>query len=187
MNNVKIGKETKIDKTTKFYGKVVIGDFCIIGPNNIIKNSIIGNHNIIDCSYIEDSIIENQCRIGPFSHIRNNSLIQSNCRIGNYVEIKKSLLHPGVKCAHLSYIGDAEIGDKTNVGCGVVIANYDGKKKNKTFIGQECFIGCKSILIAPIFVEDNCFIAAGTIVSKYLKKDSFAIRRSQIKITKKSK
>ena len=107
-------------------------------------------------------------------------MLGNNCRIGNYVEIKNSTLEEGVKCAHLSYIGDSYIGEKTNIGCGVVTANYDGKEKHRTYIGKRCFIGCKSIFIAPVKVEDNCFIAAGTIVNKDITNNSFVISKKEL-------
>ena len=187
MKNIKIGKKTKIDPSTKLIGKVVIGNNCKIGPNNVIKDSIIGDNSKIDSSYIEDSIIDSNCQIGPFSHIRDHSIIKSYCRIGNYVEIKKSVINQKVKCAHLSYIGDAEIGENTNIGCGVITANYNGITKEKTFIGKNCFIGCQSILVAPIRVEDGCYVAAGTVLTSSLKNDTFAIRRAELKLKEKNK
>ena len=182
MDKLDIGNNTYIDSTCKLSGKIIIGKDNYIGPFTVLKNVTIGDNNTIDSSYIEDSKIESNCNIGPFSHIRNNSLIMSNCRIGNYVEIKNSILHEGVKCAHLSYIGDCEIGNKTNIGCGVITANYDGKKKHHTKIGSTCFIGCNSVLIAPIEIKDSSFIAAGTIVTSSLEKNSFAISRSRLEI-----
>ena len=182
MDKLCIGNNTHIDSTCKLSGNIIIGNNCNIGPFNVLKNVTIGDNNDITSSYIEDSKIENNCQIGPFSHIRNNSIIMSNCRVGNYVEIKNSILHEGVKCAHLSYVGDCEIGEGTNVGCGVITANYDGKKKHQTKIGRNCFIGCNSVLIAPLEIKDNSFIAAGTIVTSSLEKNSFAISRSKLEI-----
>lgn len=184
MNKIKIGKNTKIDNTCKLEGNIIIGDNCIIGPFNILKNVTIGNNNQIINSTIEDSIIEDNCQFGPYSHIRNNSKIKSNCRVGNFVEIKNSLLYKNVKCAHLAYIGDAEVGESTNIGCGVITANYDGKNKHKTKIGSNCFIGSNSVLIAPLTIEDNSFVAAGTILTSSLDKNTFAISRSELKIKK---
>ncbi len=181
-NNVILGEGTSVDPTCVFEGTVVIGKNCKIGPFNVLKNMTIGDGNTINHSYLEDSFIENDCMIGPYAHIRNQSKIGSGCRIGNYVEIKNSVLHAEVKCAHLSYIGDAEIGENTNVGCGVITANYDGKNKHPTYIGKNCFIGCNSVLIAPIEIDDDSFIAAGTTLTSSLSKKSFAISRSELKI-----
>ena len=177
---IKVGKNSYIDKTSILKSDVVIGDNCYIGPFNVIENSIIGDDVIINHSFIVDSSIGSFCQIGPFAHVRNKSILGNNCRIGNYVEIKNSTLEEGVKCAHLSYIGDSYIGEKTNVGCGVVTANYDGKEKHQTYIGKRCFIGCKSIFIAPVKVEDNCFVAAGTIVNKDITNNSFVISKKEL-------
>lgn len=177
---IKVGKNSYIDKTSILKSDVIIGDNCYIGPFNVIENSIIGDDVIINHSFIVDSSIGSFCKIGPFAHIRKKSRLGNNCRIGNYVEIKNSTLEEGVKCAHLSYIGDSYIGEKTNVGCGVVTANYDGKEKHQTYIGKRCFIGCKSIFIAPVKVEDNCFVAAGTIVNKDITNNSFVISKKEL-------
>ena len=131
-----------------------------------------------------DSKIGDNCEIGPYSNIRNHSEIKNNCRIGNFVEVKKSFIGENTKCAHLSYIGDCKIEENVNIGCGVIIANYDGKNKNPCFIGKNSFIGCNSILISPITINENSFVAAGTIVNKNLDKNSFAISRSELKISK---
>ena len=182
--NIQIGANTFVDKSVELIGKVIIGDNCHIGKNNVISNSTIGSNNTIESSYIYDSIIGDNNSIGPFSHIRNNSVIENHCRIGNFVEIKKSILHNRVKCAHLSYLGDAEIGENTNIGCGVITANYNGKTKEKTAIGKNCFIGCNSVLIAPITIGKNCFIAANSTVTKSISDDSFVISRPTLEIKK---
>lgn len=180
--NVIVGKNSFVDPSNVFEGEVVIGEDNYIGPNNIIKNTVIGNHNHIEFSYIEDSTIGNDNSIGPFSHIRNNSIIHNNTRIGNYVEIKNSELFDKVKCAHLTYLGDCKVDEETNIGCGVITANYNGKTKERTIIGKNCFIGCNSVLIAPITIGDNCFIAANSVVNKSLNNDSFAIERNSLTI-----
>lgn len=179
---IKVGKNSYIDKTSILKSDVIIGDNCYIGPFNVIENSTIGDEVIINHSFIIDSKIGSFCQIGPFSHIRNKTVINNNCRIGNYVEIKNSVLEEKVKCSHLSYIGDCYIGEETNIGCGVITANYDGKEKHKTYIGKRCFIGCNSVLIAPVKISNNSFVAAGTIINKDIDINSFAISRSELKI-----
>ena len=154
-NNTYIGPKVKIGKETIIYPNNVIFGDVIIGEKNILKS---GNN-------IFDSTIGNNNEIGPMTHIRNNSKICDNCRVGNFVEIKNSILDDNTKCAHLTYIGDSEIGKNVNVGCGVITANYDGKNKYKTKIGNNCFIGSNSTLIAPIEIKDNVFIAAGSTIS----------------------
>lgn len=179
-----ISKSSFVSEDVKFVGKVIIGENSYIGPGTYLENCIIGNNTKITYSYIENSVIKDNCTIGPYAHIKQDSVIEDNCRIGNYVEIKNSIIHKGVKAAHLAYLGDCEVGEETNVGCGVITANYDGKDKHKTHIGKNCFIGCNSNLIAPITIGDNCYIAAGTTLSKSLEDNSFAITRSELIIKK---
>jgi bifunctional UDP-N-acetylglucosamine pyrophosphorylase/glucosamine-1-phosphate N-acetyltransferase len=181
---IKIGNNTTIDKTCILKGDVIIGDNCKIGPYNIIENSTIQNNVIIHHSFIIDSFIDSNTTIGPYAHIRKKSYIGQNCRVGNFVEIKNSTLGSKVKCAHHSYLGDSIIGYNVNIGNGVVTANYDGEMKHKTIIRDNCFIGCKTILIAPVVIEENCYIAAGSVVNKNIDKDSFVISRSPLIIKK---
>ena len=165
--------EVEIDQNSTF-GKNV----CLIG-NTIIHNSFIGDNNIINNSSIEDSSIGNNNIIGPYSRIRNNTKIHNNIRIGNFVEIKKSEIDDETKIAHLTYIGDCKCGKNVNFGCGTVICNYDGKHKYLTEIGNKVFIGCNTNLIAPIKIESNCFIAAGSTLTTSLKENCFAIARAK--------
>lgn len=161
----------------------IIGKDVILNGEVIINNSKIASNCEIISSKIDNSIISNNCKIGPFSHIRNNSLINENVRIGNFVEIKNSLIGKNTKISHLSYIGDCLCGDNVNIGCGVITVNYDGKNKYKTIIGSSSFIGCNSNLIAPIEIGESSMIAAGSTLTKSTNKNSFTIARSK-QITK---
>ena len=149
---------------------------CLIG-----KDVIIGDNSYIRFgSVIEDtSVIGKNCIIGPYAHIHSNSIIGDNCTIGNFVEIKNSRLGKNCKAKHLTYIGDCVCGDNVNFGCGVVIANYDGKNKNTTYIKDNVFIGCNSNIIAPIEIGSNSFIAAGSSVNKNVLDNEFVIERSE--------
>ncbi len=164
----------------------IIGKDVILNGEVIINNSKIASNCEIISSKIDNSIISNNCKIGPFSHIRNNSLINENVRIGNFVEIKNSLIGKNTKISHLSYIGDCLCGDNVNIGCGVITVNYDGKNKYKTIIGSSSFIGCNSNLIAPIEIGESSMIAAGSTLTKSTNKNSFTIARSK-QITKENK
>ena len=167
------------------YELISIDEKCIFGSNvsligtNILKNVTIGNNTIINFSTIENSTIGNDSQIGPFSHIHKNSIIGSNCRIGNYTEIKNSTIGNQTKAAHLCYIGDTTCGNNVNFGCGSITVNYDGKNKNKTIIKDNVFIGCNVNLVAPITIEKNAFIAAGSTITKTLKECDFAIARTR--------
>lgn len=168
-SNTYIGVDVEICPGTIIYpgnhimGKVKIGENNILHPNNYIEDAEIGSNN----------------NIGPMCHIRQNTKIYDNTRVGNFVELKNSTLNNGVKAAHLTYIGDTEVGENTNIGCGVITANYDGKNKFKIKIGSNSFIGSNVNLIAPIEISDDSFIAAGTTVTKDIPKNKFVIGRSK--------
>lgn len=153
------------------------GQVCLKGHNQIIS-SIIKNQTIIENSTIKNSIINESCHIGPYSHIRNNTIIQNNVKIGDFVELKNCHIDEGSKISHLTYLGDCIVGKNCNIGCGVISVNYDGQKKHQTKIGNNAFVGCNVNLIAPIVIEDNTYIAAGSTITKSLSKGSFAIARN---------
>ena len=185
-----------VDYTAKIEGGVFIAPFVEIKGKSLVKKGVeissftriedseIGENTKIEGGVILSSIIGKDCKIGPFCVIRPKSIIGDRVRIGNFVEIKASVLGDGVKCAHLSYIGDGEVGNDTNVGCGVVFANYDGVKKHKTVVGEKVFLGCNVNLVAPLTVEDNSFIAAGTTVCHDVEENSFVIGRQKETVKK---
>ena len=165
---------------TKISSKVKIGSNNYFGEKVIIKrNVIIGSHN-----NIEDTIINEEASIGPFSRLRNKTIIGRNSKIGNFVEVKNSIIGNKTKVSHLTYIGDAVIGDNTNIGAGTITCNYDGRNKHKTIIGRNVFIGSNCALIAPIKISDHSFIAAGSTVSDNLGIRDFSIARAKQKIIK---
>ena len=172
---------TIIDPDHTYIGTdVTIGKGTTIYPNTVIEGqSSIGEYCNIESSYIRDSQIGHYVQVGPFAHIRNQSVIGDHNRIGNFVEVKKSQLGDHVKAAHLTYLGDAEIGDRTNIGCGVITVNYDGKKKHKTIIEQDAFIGSNVNLIAPITIGKHSVIAAGSTITEDVEDDSLAIARER--------
>lgn len=174
-----IGKGVRLEPNIILEGRVVIGDNSVIGANSTLRNCSIGENTIVRSSYIEDSKVGDRVTIGPFAYIRKDSVIADNCRIGDFVEIKKSVLHKGVKSAHLTYIGDAEVGECTNVGCGTVFANYNGIIKQRTVVGKRVFIGCNSNLVAPLSVGDNAYIAAGSTVTADVPNESLCIARQR--------
>ncbi len=149
-----------------------------ISGNTTIKKGVVLHQG----NLITDATIGENTTVGPNSHLRNNVVLGSDCRIGNYVEIKNAQVGNATKAAHLTYIGDATVGDRVNFGCGSIIANYDGVNKHKTTIGNDCFIGSNSVLIAPIEIDDNTLIAADTTVTKSVQKDSFVISRVEQRV-----
>lgn len=170
---------TIVDSSSTYIGSdVVIGKGTVIYPNSVLEGkTVIGENAKILSSYIIDSMVGDHSSVGPYSHLRAGAVIGDNNRIGNFVEVKKSILGEGVKAAHLTYIGDAEVGDKVNFGCGVVTVNYDGKNKFKTVIDSNAFIGSNVNLIAPIKVGKASKIAAGSTVYEDIPEDSLAIAR----------
>lgn len=177
--NVKIGRDTTIYPSTFIEGDTVIGNDCVIGPGCRIVDSYVGDGTRIDNSVILQSKIGNNVQVGPFAYIRPESVIGDNVKIGDFVEIKKSLVGDKTKIPHLAYIGDAEVGSETNIACGVITVNYNGKIKNKTKIGNKCFIGCNVNLVAPVEVKDNAYVAAGSTITENVPENSLAIARER--------
>ena len=184
-----INKSSCVIKNVKFNGDATIGPNailcdCEVGTNakifcSQIYKSQIGDNTSVVNSQIENSSVGTNCEIGPFSHIRPGSKIGTSCRIGNFVEIKKSEIGAGCKISHLSYVGDATLGENVNVGCGVIFANYDGEKKHHTNVGDNVFIGSNCNLIAPLSIGCGVFIAAGSTITKDLRDDTFCIARER--------
>ena len=162
--------DTKIEKDVVIHPNVFIGLGVSIGKNVEIRSYC----------HLEDSKIHDNVSIGPFARLRNGTIVNKDSKIGNFVEIKKSKIAKNVKISHLSYIGDAELGSGVNIGAGSITCNYDGLKKNKTFIGNDCFIGSNSSLIAPIKIRNNSIIGAGTVVDKNIKEDTVVYRKSEL-------
>ncbi len=188
IDNVYISSDAIIEENVVIRNSTILGNSIIhrgaVILDSEIKDSIILNDSKIWHSIVFDSIVGKNCSVGPFSHIRNNSTIYGNNRVGNFVEIKNSKIGIASKLSHLAYMGDCLCGENVNFGCGSITVNYDGKNKHKTSIGDNVFVGCNSNLIAPINIESNSFIAAGSTITESINQGDFAIARS-IQITKK--
>lgn len=178
-DSVEIGTDTIIYPGTIIEGESKIGEDCIIGPNSRIVNSRIGNSAEVNSSVVLESTIGDGTHIGPFAYIRPDCDIGRNVKIGDFVEVKKSKIGDKTKISHLTYVGDAEVGKNVNLGCGVVFVNYDGKKKSKTIVGDNAFIGCNVNLISPVVVKNNSYIAAGSTITDEVPENSLAIARSR--------
>ena len=187
--NVKIGKNVTIYENNHIEGNCVIGDNVTLFPNNFIDSCVIQSGSIIQNSHMEKSEIGKSCKIGPFARIKANSKIGDNCKIGNFVEIKNSFIGDATKISHHAYVGDAQVGKNCNIGCGVIFANYDGKNKNKTEVGDNVFIGSNCNLIAQLKIDNNAYVSAGTTVTENVNKNEFVIGRvKQVnKINKKNR
>ena len=161
-------KDTKVGKNVKIEPYVVIGSKVKIGNNVIIKSF----------SHLESCKIENKVEVGPYARIRPKTILKEGSKIGNFVEIKKSVVGKKSKASHLSYIGDSQIGKSVNVGAGTITCNYDGLKKSKTKIKDNVFIGSNSSLVAPITIENDSVIGAGSVITKNVRKKSLALTRA---------
>ena len=173
--DVKIGMDTIIEPGVRINGETVIGE-AVIGQYSEINNSHIGSQVDIKQSVINDSIVGDKTKVGPFAQLRPGSNLGSDVKVGNFVEVKKADLKDGAKVSHLSYIGDAEIGERTNIGCGSITVNYDGVNKFKTVVGKDAFIGCNTNLVAPVTVGDGVLIAAGSTITDNVPNESLALR-----------
>lgn len=178
--DVVIGKGTLLYPGVHLRGKTKIGSFCAVESNACIFDSLIRNYvNIRAGSYIDRAIVGEKSVIGPYAHLRPETVIGEKCRIGNFVETKKVEMGNNSKAAHLTYLGDAEIGNNVNIGCGTVTCNYGAdKKKHKTKIGDKVFIGSGSQLVAPVEVGDNAVVGAGSVITKNVPDGSLAIERT---------
>lgn len=178
LSDVRAG--TTIYPNVYIFGSSSIGEDCEIEPGVIIKDSIIQRDNHIKAySYLEKCKIGSNVTIGPYARLRPETIVENGVKIGNFVEIKKSKMKKNSKASHLSYIGDAEIGENVNLGCGFITCNYDGKEKHKTEIGKNTFIGSDTQVIAPIKIGESCFIAAGSTITKDIEKNAMGIARSK--------
>lgn len=177
---VEIGADTVIYPNCYLLGRTTIGPGCCLEPNVKIADSILGAGVTIKmCTVITECRIADRVQIGPFAHLRPQSDIREQARIGNFVEVKKSVVHPGVKAGHLTYLGDAEIGPEVNVGAGTITCNYDGRRKHPTIIEAGAFIGSNTALVAPVTVGAGAYVGAGSTITEDVPPGKLAIARGR--------
>jgi len=174
-----IGEGTFIGPCVTIEGNSVIGKNCAIYQNSRIVDSKIGDGTTIQSSVIISGEIGENTSVGPFAYIRPGSKIGNDCKVGDFVEVKNSTFGDGTKSAHLTYIGDSDLGKNINLGCGVVFVNYDGKDKHRSTVGDGAFIGCNSNIVSPVDIGEGAYIAAGTTVTEDVPKNALAIGRSK--------
>ena len=182
--DVKIGQDATIYPNTHIYGKTNIGEGAIITSGSWIEDSDVGANTLIDSSKICGSIVGNNSKIGPYAHIRMESKVGDYVRTGNFVEYKNVNMGNHSSSAHLSYLGDADVGEYVNIGCGVVTINYDGKGKYRTVIGDHTFVGSHVGLIAPINIGENAVLAAGSTITEDVESGDLAIARARQAVKK---
>ena len=161
-----VGMDTVILPNTMLLGRTSVGESCEIGPNTVIRDSAVGNYCRVTASALEGAVMESHTDIGPFSHLRPGAYLESGVHLGNYVEVKESRFKAGAVMGHFGYAGDATIGERVNVGAGMVTCNYDGKDKHPTVVGDDAFIGCDTMLVAPVTVGAGSVTGAGAVVTK---------------------
>ncbi len=187
---VKIGRDTLIMPNTYLQAETEIGEGNVIGPNTMIRNSKIGDHCKVLAAVMEGAVLEDDVEMGPFARLRKGAHLKSHVHMGNFGEVKDSTLHEGVKMGHFSYVGNANIGARTNIGAGTITANYDGEKKNPTEIGEDAFIGSDTLLVAPLKLGDGARTGAGAVVTKDVPEDTLVVgmpARAIRKLERKSK
>ena len=163
-----------------FEGKVTLGDRVHIGPNCLLRNVSIGADTEIHAfSHIEEAQIGGRCRVGPYARLRPGASLAEDVHVGNFVEVKASRIGAHSKANHLSYIGDAEVGSGVNVGAGTITCNYDGAAKHRTVIGDECFIGSDTTLVAPVTLARGSYIGAGSTISEDTPADQLTVARAR--------
>jgi bifunctional UDP-N-acetylglucosamine pyrophosphorylase / glucosamine-1-phosphate N-acetyltransferase len=171
-----IGRDTVIYQNVAIEGRTVIGDGCTIRPGVRIVDSVIGDGvEVKDNSFITDSQVGEGCTVGPMAHLRGHAVMEDGSKVGNFVELKKTKLGKGSKASHLTYLGDATIGENTNIGAGTITCNYDGKNKHETHIGKNVKIGSDTMLVAPITVGDGAVTGAGSVVTKDIAPNKLAV------------
>lgn len=181
-DGVKIGEGTIIEPCVQIRGETEIGENCIIGQNSRIEQSVLSNDVKVLSSVVLESKIGSGTNVGPFAYLRPNSVIGRNCKIGDFVEVKNSTMGDGTKASHLTYIGDSDLGDNINLGCGVVFVNYDGTNKYRSTIEDGAFIGCNTNLVSPVNVGKGAYIAAGTTVTKNVPEDALCVGRAKQRV-----
>lgn len=177
-----IGENTLIEAGVTIDGKSKIGKDSVIGQGSKLTEAIIGNNTNIQQSVIIESSVGDNTNVGPFAYIRPGSKVGNGCKVGDFVEIKNSVMGDGSKASHLTYIGDSDIGEKVNLGCGVVFVNYDGKNKHRSTVGDNSFIGCNVNIVSPVNISSNAYIAAGSTVTKDVPKGALCISRPNERI-----
>ena len=175
----KIGEGVTILPGTILRGRTVIGDGCEIGPNTMIRDCVIGENTTVNASQLNESTVGSGTTVGPFAYIRPGCTIGDKCRVGDFVEVKNSVIGSGTKISHLTYVGDSDVGQRVNFGCGTVTTNYDGNRKSRCTIGDDVFLGCNTNLVAPVTVGDGAYTAAGSTITEDVEADALAVARAR--------
>ena len=178
-DGVEIGNDTEICQNVTIKSGTKIGSDCVIGSGSMLDRAVIHDGVDVLSSVILESEVDEGTHVGPFAYIRPNCHVGKEVKVGDFVELKNSNIDDGTKISHLTYIGDSDVGKRVNFGCGTVTCNYDGKKKYRTTIGDDCFVGCNTNFVSPINVGDGVYIAAGSTITEDIPEDSLSIARAR--------
>lgn len=160
-------------------GNTSIGPGAVIGPNSLLSNAVVGAGSTVNTSQVYDSVIGKNTDVGPFAYVRPGCTVGDNIKVGDFVELKNSTIGDGTKISHLTYVGDSDLGKRINLGCGTVTVNYDGKKKYRCTVGDDCFIGCNTNMIAPVTIGNGSYVAAGSTITDDVPEGALAIAREK--------
>ncbi|MDQ0190162.1 bifunctional UDP-N-acetylglucosamine diphosphorylase/glucosamine-1-phosphate N-acetyltransferase GlmU [Alicyclobacillus cycloheptanicus] len=177
--DVEIGRDTVLYPGTFLEGRTVIGEDCTVGPNTRLVDTTVQAGAVVQSSVALECVIGPEAAVGPFAYLRPGTEIGARVKIGDFVEVKKSTIGDDTKISHLAYVGDARVGQRVNIGCGVITVNYDGKDKHQTVIGNDSFVGSNVNLIAPVEIGDGAYVCAGSTITDTVPNDGFAIARSR--------
>ena len=175
---VTIGRGTLVLPGTILQGETCIGRNCLIGPNTMIRDCIVGDDTEVNASQMTESVVGSHTTVGPFAYLRPNSRVGDHVKVGDFVEVKNSVIGSGTKISHLTYVGDSDVGERVNFGCGTVTTNYDGHRKFRCTIGNDAFLGCNTNLVAPVTVGEGAYTAAGSTITKDVPADALAVART---------
>jgi bifunctional UDP-N-acetylglucosamine pyrophosphorylase/glucosamine-1-phosphate N-acetyltransferase len=179
-DGVKLGADVRVESGAHLRGTSEIGDGCVIDVGAVVTDSILGEGvTLLPYTVVTESRIGDGCQLGPFAHTRPKSVLEADVKLGNFVETKATRMRRGSKANHLSYLGDGDVGENTNIGAGTIFCNYDGYAKHKTSIGRDVFIGSDSQLIAPVTVGDGAYVATASCITEDVPADAMAIGRAR--------
>ena len=176
---VKVGAGTVLLPGTILRGNTVVGANCTIGPNTMLTDCAVGDETEVNASQATESRIGSHTSVGPFAYLRPNSTVGDHVKVGDFVEVKNSVIGNGTKISHLTYVGDSDVGERVNFGCGTVTTNYDGFKKYRCTIGDDVFLGCNTNLVAPVTVGRGSYTAAGSTITRDVPEDALAVARAR--------
>ena len=176
---VTVGEGTLLLPNVILRGNTHIGPNCEIGPSTMIRDCTLGEGCVVNSSQLNEAMFGSQVNIGPYAYVRPGTVVADGCKVGDFVEVKNAVIGKGTKLPHLIYVGDSDVGERCNFGCGSITCNYDGKNKHRTTVGDDVFIGCNTNLVAPVTVESGAYTAAGSTITDTVPADNLAIGRAR--------